>query len=121
MAQVAGCPGRSRYDEWYGIPSSKASGPQNRSEGFIGWKEGSDMDETIMNPEWWKAAGMRALKTMCQTAIATIGSSAVIQEVNWPMVASATALSGILSLLTSGAGLPELKQAEEIKQLEEAK
>lgn len=58
---------------------------------------------------WWKAAGVRALKTVAQTAIATIGTSAVISEVNWVMVASASVLAGILSLLTSVAGLPEVE------------
>lgn len=63
----------------------------------------------ITNKEWWKAAGIRAIKTIAQTAVATIGTSAVISEVNWVMVASASALAGILSLLTSVAGLPEVE------------
>lgn len=58
---------------------------------------------------WFKAAGVRALKTVAQTAVATIGTSAVMGEVNWVMVGSASLLAGILSLLTSVAGLPEVK------------
>ena len=62
--------------------------------------------------EWFKAAGIRSLKTICQTAIATIGMSTVMGDVNWIMVGSASLLAGILSLLTSIAGLPELEKKE---------
>ena len=61
-----------------------------------------------MNKQWFKAAGVRALKTVCQTAAALIGTTLVINDVDWVMVASASALAGILSLLTSIAGLPEV-------------
>ena len=61
---------------------------------------------------WFKAAGIRCLKTMAQTAIATIGAAAVLADVNWAVVLSASVLSGILSLLTSIAGLPEEQNIE---------
>ena len=60
--------------------------------------------------KWIKAAGVRALKTVAQTAVATIGTSAAMGEVNWVMVGSSAALAGAVSLLTSVAGLPEVKE-----------
>ena len=64
--------------------------------------------ETIGNVEWWKAAGVRAIKTFFQTAVAMLAGSMFIHEVNWLMVLSASALAGVLSLCTSLAGLPEV-------------
>ena len=61
-----------------------------------------------MSKKWWKAAGIRAIKTVAQTAVATIGVSATMTDVDWLLVGSASVLSGILSLLTSIAGLPEV-------------
>lgn len=66
----------------------------------------------LINLTWLKAAGVRALKTVAQTAIATIGTSAVMQEVNWMMVLSTSGLAGIVSLLMSIKGLPELHEIE---------
>ena len=68
------------------------------------------MKENVL--KWLKAAGIRALKTIAQTAVATIGTTAVMNEVDWIMVGSASLLAGILSLLTSVAGLPELNDSD---------
>lgn len=70
------------------------------------------MNNYIKN--WVKAAGVRAVKTIAQTAVATIGTSAVMGDVNWIMVASSALLAGILSVLTSIAGVPEVKNEEEV-------
>lgn len=64
----------------------------------------------IFTKEWFAAAGIRALKTVAQTAVATIGVTAMIHEVDWVVVGSTAALAGVLSLLTSIAGLPELEE-----------
>lgn len=60
--------------------------------------------------KWFKAAGIRAVKTMAQTAAATIGTAVVLNDVNWIAVGSAAVLAGVLSMLTSVAGLPEIKE-----------
>lgn len=62
--------------------------------------------------KWLKAAGVRAIKTIAQTAVATIGASATMGEVNWAMVGSASLLAGVVSILTSIAGIPEVKEGE---------
>lgn len=66
-----------------------------------------------MSKQWWKAAGLRAVKTVAQTAVALISTNLLIEEVNWAMVASASVLAGLLSLLTSVAGLPEVKETNQ--------
>ena len=66
-----------------------------------------------MNVDWWKAAGIRAIKTFFQTFAATLGSAAVLESVNWKVVISASAMAAILSLATSLAGLPELEMLED--------
>ena len=69
--------------------------------------------KTLRSKKWWKAAVVRAVKTMAQAAIATIGASTMITETNWAVVGSATAMAGILSLLTSLSGLPEVDAKQE--------
>ena len=84
------------------------------AEGLKNIKKG----ELIMFKLWIKAAGIRAVKTIAQTAVATIGTSVVIADVSWSVVISASILAGILSLLTSVAGLPEIKfDDEEVESL----
>ena len=72
-----------------------------------------------MTKEWWRAAGVRALKTVAQSAAAIIGASAAVREVDWIMVLSGAVLAGLLSLLTSIAGLPEVKLETELKSEEQ--
>ena len=67
---------------------------------------------SVDTKKWIKASAVRAVKTMAQTAVATIGTSAVMGDVNWLMVASASTLSGIISILTSVAGIPEVRSDE---------
>ena len=67
-----------------------------------------------MSKTWWKAAGIRALRTFAQAAIAAIGTTALITEVNWLVVGSTAALAAVLSLLTSLAGLPEVKEEGDV-------
>lgn len=68
------------------------------------------MKSYLTSKTWWRAAGIRALRTVAQTALATIGTTALIEEVNWVAVVSASVLAGILSLLTSLSGLPEIPE-----------
>lgn len=67
---------------------------------------------SVSTTKWAKAAGIRAVKTMAQTAIATIGAAAVVAAVDWKLVVSSAALAGLVSLLTSIAGIPEVKEDE---------
>jgi hypothetical protein len=67
----------------------------------------------LTNKKWWKAAGARAVKTVCQTAVAMIPTAAMIQAVDWVAVIGTSALAGLCSILTSVAGLPEVEESEE--------
>ena len=64
----------------------------------------------LTSKEWWEKAAIRAIKTVCQTAVGVIGSSYVLSDVDWKIVVSASAVAGIVSLLTSLAGLPEVEE-----------
>jgi len=66
--------------------------------------------ELLWSAKWWKAAGTRAVRTVAQTAVASIGSAALISSVDWKVVVSASLVAGLLSLLTSVSGLPEVKE-----------
>lgn len=68
------------------------------------------MKITAKTKNWFRAAGVRAIKTVAQTAVATIGTSAILSAVDWKVVVSASLLSGLLSILTSVSGLPEVKE-----------
>ena len=73
------------------------------------------MIKRIFTKEWFRAAGIRAIKTMAQTALATIGVSTLVEEVNWLAVLSTSALAAFLSLLTSLSGLPEIDNKKEVE------
>ena len=66
-------------------------------------------DDSIMNKKWWKAAGIRAIKTVAQAAVAVIGTTVMLSEVDWAVIVSTSLLAGLLSLLTSVGGLPEVE------------
>lgn len=68
-----------------------------------------------MSKKWFKAAGIRAIKTMAQAAIAMIGTNVVLEDVSWQVTVSAAILAGVLSMLTSVAGLPEVNEAKEVE------
>lgn len=68
-----------------------------------------------MSRKWFKAAGIRAIKTMAQAAVGMIGTSVVLEDVSWQVTASAAILAGILSMLTSVAGLPEVEEVKEVE------
>lgn len=71
------------------------------------------MKNTLLNKDWWHAAVVRAIKTVAQAAIATMGAAVVLGDVDWRVVGSASLLAGILSMLTSLAGLPEVSEDEQ--------
>lgn len=77
--------------------------------GLTHWRGEKNMNSDYLK-RWIKAAGIRAIKTVAQTAVATIGTSVALHQVDWLLVASASALAGVLSLLTSVAGLPEVEE-----------
>ena len=70
------------------------------------------MLKNLTSKKWWKAAGARAIKTMAQAAVATIGATTMVTETNWITVVSAAVMAGVLSVLTSVAGLPEVEGGE---------
>lgn len=97
------------YDRSYGRGYKFSIITDKRRIGGRSIRQGGEKMIKVNLIEWIKAAGVRAVKTIAQTAIATIGTTAVLSEVEWLTVVSASLLAGLLSLLTSIAGLPELK------------
>jgi hypothetical protein len=77
------------------------------------------MFNNVKCKQWWKAAGIRAIRTMAQAAVATIGASTLVTEIDWVMVGSATLMAGVLSILTSIGGIPEYKPEDESESVSE--
>ena len=81
--------------------------------------KGGFIVSNLKDKAWWLAAGIRALKTVAQTAVATIGTASIVEQVDWKMVVSASLLAGFLSLLTSIGGIPEVEMKRKLELSEE--
>ena len=115
--RVKNTPERRFFTHGFVRKRHKSGDARSSDEKRCRMEESVEMKKTEWK-KWFRAAGIRAVKTVAQTAVATIGTAAVLGEVNWVMVGSAAALSGILSLLTSVAGLPECPKADSAAQKE---
>lgn len=103
----------TKYDDEEQIRYLKQWQLNRKQKGDRGMFKNCVFKADVNTVKWLKAAGVRAIKTVAQTAIATIGASATMGEVNWVMVGSASLLAGVVSILTSVAGIPEVESKEE--------